>query len=163
MDSSSAPLRSKSGFTYIWVALLLVVLLGLWVYFLPDNRIVFGLLILLTAWLILTWLSLRLSLNEDGLEIRSLWGTRKLPWKNMAALHPSLDSASRVPALQYLLTLSNFKASRTYLMLLPFDNREELLREIINSAWRANPNVRLASSLTSRYGFPPYSRRRKAG
>lgn len=159
MENSKISVRSRPGFVYILIGLLLLVLLGLIFYSLQDNYLLYGALGLLVVWLLLTWLSLRLELYPEHIVLRSLWGSRKLLWQEMAAVRPTLGPVGAVPPFQYLVSLSNFKSPRTLLMLLPFHNREELLKEIINSSWRANPNVRLSSRLTARYGFPPYSRR----
>lgn len=148
-------IRSTPGLIFALVGLLLLAVLGFSVYSLSQNRLLYGILAALSAWLLITWLSLRVAILEEGLEIRSLWGSRQLAWEHMAALSPAIGSA--------LMQLNHFKKGQSLLLLLPFHNREDLLKEIINSSWRANPNVRLASSLTRRYGFPPYSRKSKRG
>lgn len=161
MENSSI-LRSRPGFVYLLIGLFLVAVLGLVFYSLQDNYLLYGALGLLLVWLLLTWISLRLEVHQEYFEIRSLWGNRKLSWEQMAAVKPTLGLAAGISPFQFFISLSNFKSRRTLLMLFPFHNREELLKAIINASWRANPNVRLSSSLTARYGFPPYSRTARA-
>jgi hypothetical protein len=156
-------LRSSLGLAYMVVGLILTgSLVGVFfelfsliqtpLQFLGDMLLIpLGLLM---AWLLITWLTLRVYLYPDYLETRSLWGTRRLEWRYVATLRSAL------PATPYLLNLRNLKTGGLQMLsLFAFHNRRDLIQGIIDLSWRNNSSVRLDDSLTARYGYPPYGRK----
>ena len=167
--NNSPILRSSPGFIFGIVALLLLgllvgVLLELFsaiqtpLQFLADVLLIpLGLLM---VWLLLTWLTLRVSLYPDHLETKSLWGTRQFEWKSAAKLRLTLQALSALPGMHYLINLKHLSTGGVlFLSLLSFHNRRDLLQGIIDLAWRGNSSVRLDDGLTARYGYPPYGRK----
>ena len=62
--------------------------------------------------------------------------------------------------MQFLINLRNLKSgSLLVLGLLPFHNRTDLLKGIMDLAWRGNSSIRLHDTLTAHYGYPPFGRK----
>lgn len=161
--NNSPIVHSNVGFIYGLVALLLLGLLVevLLELFSPIQTplqlladVVLILLGLVSAWLLLTWLTLRVYLYPDYLETKSLWGTRRLEWRYVATIRSAL------PLTPYLLNLRHLKNGGVQLLsLLTFHNRRDLVQGIIDLSWHNNSSVRLDDNLTARYGYPPYGRK----
>ncbi|MDX2004525.1 MAG: hypothetical protein SFU83_04540 [Meiothermus sp.] len=169
MSNPPPIVRSSLGVAYITGVLVLVgllagVLIELFGPIETPLKLLSDAVLVITgvvsAWLLLTWLTLRVYLYPDRLEARSLWGVRRLEWRYAASLHLTLQALSALPGMHYLINLRHLKTGGVLLLsLLSFRNRRDLLQGIIDLSWRGNSSVRLDDSLTARYGYPPYGRK----
>lgn len=157
---SNAIIKSRHG---SWSVLFNVFGLtgGLGCLFLATNRLVVGVwlspstLLLTAAGVLLTLtvvtaLSLRLVITLDGLMVKSVWGSRKVAWREVTEVRLQTNFFGKYTAILYF----HPPGRGIGLLLGLLGNDHELAKALLEAASTSNPHVSLTGS--HHYGPPPY-------
>ena len=108
------------------------------------------------VWFLLTYSTLKVRVDAEGMAMSSFWGKKELRWKEIHTISV-MPGYGYIPFIGYNVLIHTKKSRRAVaLSTITFGNSHRLMKAIIEASFQANRNIRIKGSLLDIYGLPPY-------
>ena len=113
-------------------------------------------MLVLLVWFLLTFFTLKVTVDAEGMVMNSFWGKREIKWKEVHTISV-MPGYGYIPFVGYNVLIHTTKSRRAVaLSTITFGNSHRLMKAVIEASYRANPNIGIKGSLLDNYGLPPY-------
>ncbi len=113
-------------------------------------------MLVLFVWFLLTFSTLKVSVDAEGMVMDSFWGKKELRWKEVHTISV-IPGYGYIPFIGYNVLIHSKNTKRaTSLSTIMFGNSHRLMKAVIEASFRGNPNISIKGSLLDNYGPPPY-------
>ena len=164
--TNSKPVSSRKGVVWLILVLSLVVMLSISALiireFFSGGDVTLGEFLMtlasiaLFSWMLMTFSTLKVVVDTEGLRLSSVWGKRTLAWREVYSI-TVIPGYGYIPFIGYNVLLHTTTSRRGVpLATIMFGNSHRVMKAVIEAAYRGNPGISIKGSLLDTYGLPPY-------